>query len=110
MAAKVDTKTPLGTTAAIEALRSEDIQSAYYLIVSKNASITEPYYYYEFGTSEIDSKNPFFPVDLLLYLTYTLDSKEYLMKKAIINKFSEHGINYQKRKSKIPETVLEMIK
>ena len=72
--AKVDTKTPLGTTAAIEALRSEDIQSAYYLIVSKNASITEPYYY-EFGTSEIDSKNPFFPVDLLLYLTYTLDSK-----------------------------------
>lgn len=32
------------------------------------------------------------------------------MKKAIINKFGEHGINYQERKSKIPETVLEMIK
>ena len=32
------------------------------------------------------------------------------MKKAIINKFGEHGINYQKRKSKIPETILEMIK
>lgn len=108
--AKIDAKTPLGTTAAIEALRSEDIQSAYYLIVSKNASITEPYYYYEFGTSEIDSKNPFFPVDLLLYLTYPLDSKEYLMKKAIINKFGEHGINYQERKSKIPGTVLEQIK
>ena len=108
--AKVDAKTPLGTTAAIEALRSEDIQSAYYLIVTKNASITEPYYNYELGTSEIDSKNPFFPVDLLLYLTYPLDSKEYLMKKAIINKFGEHGINYQERKSKIPETVLEMIK
>lgn len=108
--AKIDAKTPLGTTAAIEALRSEDIQSAYYLIVSKNASITEPYYNYEFGTSEIDSKNPFFPVDLLLYLTYPLDSKEYLMKKAIINKFGEHGINYQERKSKIPGTVLEQIK
>ena len=65
---------------------------------------------YELGISEIDSKNPFFPVDLLLYLTYPLDSKEYLMKKAIINKFGEHGINYQERKSKIPETVLEMIK
>lgn len=107
--AKIDAKTPFGTTAAIEALRSEDIQSAYYLIVSKNASITEPYYY-ELGISEIDSKNPFFPVDLLLYLTYPLDSKEYLMKKAIINKFGEHGINYQERKSKIPGTVLEQIK
>ncbi len=108
--AKVNAKTPLGTTAAIESLRSGDIQSAYYLIVVNNANITEPYFYYKFGTSEIDLKNPFYPVDLLLSLTYKLNSKEYLMKKAIINKFGEHGINYQERKSKIPKTILEKIK
>lgn len=79
--AEIDAKTPLGTTAAIEALRAGDIQSAYYLIVLHNANVTEPYFYYKLGTSEVNVYNPFYPIDLLLLLTYKLDSEEYMIKK-----------------------------
>lgn len=108
--AEIDAKTPLGTTAAIEALRSGDIKSAYYLIVLHNAKITEPYFYYKFGTLEVDVDNPHYPIDLLLSLTYELDSKEYIIKNNIINKFEQYGIHYQERKNKIPKTILEKIK
>lgn len=108
--ADINAKTPLGTTAAIEALRCCDINSAYYLIVLRNASVTDPYFYYKIGTSEVDVNHPLYPVDLLLLLTYKVDSKDYEKKKAIINKFEEYGVRYQERKNNIPKTILEKMK
>lgn len=108
--AKIDAKTPLGTTAAIEALRSGDIQSAYYLIVLHNANIKEPYYYYKIGTVEIDSLNPKYPIELLLDLVYDIPSCEFSLKKEIIQVFQNNGFNYNDIKNNIPKHIYEKIK
>lgn len=105
----INEKTRAGTTASIEALRAQNIQNAYYLIVEKDANISDPYYFYDLN-NDIDYSDPRYPVDLLLNLIYEFDSNEYSLKKQIIRKFSEQGISYNQRKQFMPKQLLYRIK
>ena len=107
--ADINFKTKLGTTASIKALIMEDIKSAHLLIITKNADISEPYFRNKIGTSEVDYSKPFFPIDLLLYMTYDLDSEEYEMKMEIVSKFEKLGFSYDAIKANIPNTILRRI-
>lgn len=104
--ADVNHKTKLGRTASIEALTLKDIESAYFLIVEKKANIKDPYYY----DSLPEFKNkPYYAVDILLYLTYPLDSDEYKIKMAIVKEFTRQGVNYNERKKNITNSTLNLI-
>lgn len=108
--ADINYKTRMGNTAAIEALKANDVESAYYLIVVLGAEISKPYYYCELGTSMVDFNEPFYPIDLLLNWIYDLESKEYSMKMDIVKKIEENGYSYDDRKKNIPQSILRKIK
>ena len=108
--ADIDCKSRSGKTASIYALIAQDIKSAYYLIVEKNAKISDPFYYYSDDGLKIDYDKPRFAVDLLLNLTYELDTKEYELKKKVIERFNQQGISYASRKTNIPKHTLSIIK
>jgi hypothetical protein len=94
--ADINYKTKSGRTAAIEALISDNVpEYAYYLIVEKKAKVNEPYYRAEHVTMRGDNPNDkFYPVDLLRYMVFDLDSKEYKMKMEIVKEFERQGVNY----------------
>jgi hypothetical protein len=79
---------------------------AHYLIVEKKAKITEPTYKGESYFNE-DPNEKFFPVDLLRYWVFDLDSKEYKIKMEIIEEFARQGVNYWD--TKINQRTLEHI-
>jgi len=108
--ADINYKTKRGNTAAIEALKAEDVESAYYLIDVLGADVSKPYYYCELGTSIVDFNEPFYPIDLLLNWTYDLDSREYSMKMDIVKQFEKNGYSYNDRKKNISQSILRKIK
>lgn len=109
--AKVNYNTKSGMTAAIRALLMEDVDSAYYLIVKKEASVSEPFYFYTHGNDRvIQYDKPHYPIDLLHKWVYELNSKKYEKKMAIVEVFRRQGQNYFNRKEKIPQHILRKIK
>lgn len=104
--ADINYKTELGTTAAIIALYKDNFpEYAHYLVVEKKAKVSEPYY----GIfSYSDPKKLFYPVDLLRYWLFDLNSKEYKMKMEIVAEFARQGVNYWE--TKIHPSILEQIK
>lgn len=109
--ADINYKTPLGTTAAIDALRTggnrtlEYLQYAHYLIVEKKAKVSD-YYYGRYSFT--DPTRKFYPVDILRNWIYPLDSKEHKIKMEIVEEFARQGVDYWE--TKIPESTLEHIK
>lgn len=109
--AEINYKTRLGNTAAIESLKMEDINSAFYLIVENKAKIVEPYFYYNLiNDTVIDKDKPFYPVDLLLDWTYEIGSERYNKKKLIVQEFANQGVSYNDSKVKINNLILRKIK
>lgn len=108
--ADINYRTPLGTTPTVEALRMENIEIAHLLIVDGHTDISEPYYYYKIGTTEIDSLNPKYPIELLLNLVYDIPSHEYTLKSEIIQVFQNEGWDYNHLKKNIPKHILERIR
>ncbi|AKA71554.1 ankyrin repeat domain-containing protein [Clostridium scatologenes] len=115
--ADINHKSKSGRTAAIAALESigpnavtsENIQYAYYLIVEKKAKIVEPYYRPDGVAISGDNPNDkFYPVDLLRDCIPKLESKEYKMKMEIVKEFANQGVNYWD--TKIPKNRLSQIK
>lgn len=96
--ADINYTTRHGTTAANMTLRHGLIENIHYLIVEKGADISEPYYYDKLGAPGINFDQPFYPVDDLVELMYPLDSREYQLKKEIIQVFEARGFNYSERK------------
>jgi hypothetical protein len=109
--AKIDYKTKSGNTASYQALLMEDVNSAHFLIVEKNAKITEPVYSFSFNDADtIDITKPHYPVDLLLDWTFEINSSDYQKKKEIIATFKNQGIDYESRKANISNLILRRIK
>lgn len=108
--ADINYKTPLGTTPTVEALRMKNIEIAHLLIVDGHTDISEPYYYYKIGTAEIDSLNPKYPIELLLNLVYKIPSREYTLKREIIQAFQNEGWDYNSLKKNIPKHIREGIR
>lgn len=109
--ADINYKTKSGNTASYEALLMKDVDLAYFLIVEKNAKITDPVYLYSVTEdNRIQYENPHYPVDLLIDWVFELNSKEYKMKMEIVKKFEQQGINYQDRKNEISKLTLKRIK
>jgi ankyrin repeat protein len=109
--ADINFKTRLGTTAAIDALLLEDVNSAYYLIVDKKAKVVEPYFYYSLiNDNVIETNKPHYPVDLLLDMTYEIGSEKYHKKMLIVKEFERQGVDYKRRKEKISNLILRKIK
>lgn len=106
--ADINYKTKRGTTAAREALLYEEFpEYAYYLIVEKKAKITEPFYRrISYGNEDPNEK--LYPVDLLRYWVFDLNSKAYKVKMEIVAEFARQGVNYWE--TKIPKFTLEHIK
>lgn len=93
--ADINYKTKLGTTAAINALMTKDIEVAHYLIFIKKAKVTDPYYfYYTFDEDKINSEKPHLPISLLENWLVDLDSKEHKMKMDIVEEFKRQGQDY----------------
>jgi hypothetical protein len=105
--ADINYKTETHQTAAIMALMMQKLDAAYYLIVEKKASVSDPFYFYEFGSDTIANKT-YRPVDLLRNWIYDLDSEEYKTKMAIVEEFERQGQDY--RSSYIPESTIRRIK
>ncbi|NLY75355.1 MAG: ankyrin repeat domain-containing protein [Firmicutes bacterium] len=110
--ADINYKTKSGNTAAITALNAggpnatlEALQYAYYLIVEKKAKVIDHYYG---RLSYSDPTRKFYPVDLLRYWIYPLDSEEYKIKLKIIEEFARQGVNYWE--TEINNRTLEIIK
>lgn len=108
--ADINYRTPLGTTPTVEALRMKNIEIAHLLIVDGHTDISEPYYYYKIGTAEIDSLNPKYPIELLLNLVYKIPSREYTLKREIIQAFQNEGWDYNNLKKNIPKHIREGIR
>lgn len=114
--ADINYKTPSGMTASIKALQGNYIYIAHYLIVQNDADISGVYYDLKserrgpFVSNEIDFSNPQYPVDLLLDLVYEDGTPEKRMKDEIIKTFMDKGIDYHKRKDRIPSEILNLIK
>ncbi|WP_252225229.1 ankyrin repeat domain-containing protein [Clostridium sp. ZBS2] len=114
--ADINYKTKSGNTVAITALgiggpsaTLEGMEYAYYLIVEKKAKVNEPYYRAENVTMPSDNPNDkFYPVDILRYWTYKLDSEKYKIKMEIVYEFDRQGVNYYD--SKINQYTLKDIK
>ena len=112
--ADIHYRTPMGTTPTVAALRSGNIEIAHSLIVDGHTDISEPYYYYKLdkigGPAEIDSLNPQYPIELLIYLIYDIPSEEYALKRDIIKVFEDEGWDYNKQKEDIPGHILSKIR
>lgn len=116
--ADVNYATKYGTTAAIEALESGLIENAHLLIAEKAADITKPYYtdttYIDKTTGsvikEINYRNSYYPADDLIRLMYPLDSKEYQLKKEIIQAFEAQGVDYNQWKKDGKEWIVRWAK
>jgi len=109
--ADINSKTESGNTAAIEALEVDGIpEYAYYLIVEKEAVVSEPYYtarYLSLASPNFDVKTHY-PVNLLRNWLPELDSEEYTMKMEIVDEFMREGVDYWE--TEIPNDVLQQIK
>ncbi|MBJ2183865.1 MAG: hypothetical protein JFR38_05045 [Muribaculaceae bacterium] len=108
--ADINYTTRHGANAATMALRYGLIENAHYLIVEKGADISKPYYHDKLETPGINFDQPFYPVDDLVELMYPLDSREYQLKKEIIQVFESKGINYSERKKELAYRMLDHIK
>ena len=84
----INYKTETHQTAAISALMMEKLDAPYYLIVEKKAMVSDPFYFYEFGSDTIADK-AYYPVDLLRNWIYDLDSEEYKRKMAIVEELND---------------------
>lgn len=105
--ADINYKMKRGKTVAIEALMDHRYpEYAHYLIVEKKAKVTEPYYRRESYGNE-DPNEKFFPVDLLRYWIFDLDSQEYKIKMEIVEEFARQGVNYWE--APINKSILEQI-
>lgn len=107
--ANINLKNRYFETAAINALILNDIETAHYLIVEKNADLTEPYYYPYISKHELDFSRPFYAVDLLMDLIYDLNSNQYKLKKEIVNVLEQQGISYKDAKKRMSEHTLKHI-
>lgn len=112
--ADINYKTKSGKTASIGALRAggpnstlEGMEYAHYLIVQKNAKVSEPYFR-RITYGDEDPNEEFFAVNILRNWVYDLDSKEYKIKMEIVEEFARQGVNYWD--TKIREDTLEQIK
>jgi len=73
----------------------------------EKAKVSEPYYRRKsYGNQDPNEK--LFPVNLLRYWVFDLDSKEYKMKMEIVEEFARQGVNYWD--TKIHEDTLQQIK
>lgn len=107
----INYKTKSGNTAAYEALLMKDVNTSYFLIVEKKASITEPVYSYSLNDADtIDISKPHYPVDLLLDWDFEIGSEAYNKKMIIIKEFQRQGVNYSERKKNISKRMLYNIK
>ena len=116
--ADINYHTPSGMTAAIKALQLmkgarkevsievEIMAYAYYLIVEKAASITEPYSIVINNADSIDAPTHY-PVMLLRQCLPALDLEGYKYKMAIIGEFARQGVDYWS--AEIPNDTLVQI-
>ena len=106
--ANINYKTKSGSTAAIQALTSwTNPEYAHYLIVEKKAKVTEPYFR-RLALSNEDPNEELFPVNILRFWVFDLDSKEYKMKMEIVEEFARQGVDYWE--TPIYQSILEHIK
>lgn len=117
--ANIDYKLPSGKTAAIKALsiatgartkvstELEVSEAAYYLIVEKQAKISEPYSILIANTDPIDVPTHY-PVMYLRSWIFKLDSEGYKRKMEIVGEFARQGVDYWT--TEIPKNQLEQIK
>lgn len=109
--ADINYKTKTDKTAAIKALMNKSIDTAYELIVVRKADVYEPFFFYSIENPDsIETNKPHYPVDLLLSWVVPIDSPEYIKKMAIVDEFSNQGIDYQERKAKVDNLILRRIK
>jgi hypothetical protein len=106
--AKINYKTELNMSAAINALLNEEVDIAHYLIVEKKAIITEPYFFYHLGTDSINYKDKRLPVDLLRNWVFELGTEKYKKKMEIVEAFYKQEVDYMQ--TVIHPRVLERIK
>ncbi|MBU5676151.1 ankyrin repeat domain-containing protein [Alkaliphilus sp. MSJ-5] len=92
--ADIEYKTESGRTASVFALKhSGEPEYAYYLIVQRKATISEPYYTRPVNISAYKKKE-LYPVDLLRRWIFDLGSEKYKLKMEIVDEFSRQGVNY----------------
>lgn len=109
--AEINYKTKSGNTPAYEALFMKDVDLAFYLIVNKNAIVTEPVYSYSLNDENIIERDkPHYPVDLLLDWDFEIGSDEYAKKVMIVQAFQKQGVSYSERKRNISNLILRRIK
>jgi hypothetical protein len=107
----INYKTKSGNTAAYQALLMKDVNTSYFLIVEKKASITEPVYSYSLNDADtIDISKPHYPVDLLLDWDFEIGSEAHNKKMIIVKEFQRQGVNYSERKKNISKRMLYNIK
>jgi len=89
-----------------------NIDIAHYLIVTKKASVTDPYFYYGFADKDtiLNIDEPHYPVDLLYNWVYDLDSENHRKKMEIVEEFKRQGIDYFSPTRKIFEGNINKIK
>lgn len=105
--ADINYKNENGITAAIQALYGNNPQYAHYLIVEKKAKVSESYYRRKsYGNQDPNEK--LYPIDLLRYWVFDLDSKEYKMKMDIVEEFARQGVDYWS--TEILDDILQQIK
>lgn len=105
--ADINHKTKSGRTAAIVALLARrHPEYAHYLIVEKQANITDPYFRRVNYEGE-DPEDKFYPVDILRNWVFELDSNEYRLKMDIVREFIRQGVDYWN--AEIPSRTLEHI-
>lgn len=106
--ADINYKTKSGRTAAIVALLAKrHPEYAHYLIVEKQASITDPYFRRVNYEGE-DPDDKFYPVSILRNWVFELDSDEYRLKMDIVREFIRQGVDYWN--AEVPSRTLEHIK
>lgn len=110
--ADINYKTPRGKTAAISALIMENIEIAHLLIVEKRVDISAPYYNYNLASfeNELDTLHPKYPVGLLIYMIYDIPSKNYRLKRDVIQRFEDEGFNYDECKIDLPQGIISSIR
>lgn len=109
--ADINYRTPNNMSAAIEALINERLDIASFIIVDNHAEIGIPFYYRDLlNDSIIDYSEPHYAVELLLEMTYDLDSDEFKKKSQIINEFKRQGINYDSYKDSLNSRIMYRIK
>jgi ankyrin repeat protein len=103
--ADINYKSNLGKTAAQYALMLNDVSTAHYLIFEKNATVINPFYFYEPGSyTKINLSKPNLPITLLEDWLLDIDSREYHLKMQIVDVFKSQGQDYWSLK-KHPKTI-----